>query len=93
MVDRLTKHGWCGKTWTQRGNSTSHCAECHQTFSTLSLFDKHRKDGACHRLTGNQKQDEEGVWWTPQGLANLRRLQDKAKDTFKKGDETDGDDA
>lgn len=37
-----TSHGKCGKTWKQRGNRTGHCADCHETFEGLSLFDAHR---------------------------------------------------
>lgn len=79
-----TNHGACGRTWTQRGNRTSHCDGCHATFATLDLFDRHRTgpwearrclDPATENL-GTMKrpvavaQDDEGVWSTPEGLAN-----------------------
>ena len=37
-----TRHGACGRTWKQRGNTTGHCADCHETFEGLALFDAHR---------------------------------------------------
>lgn len=37
-----TRHGACGKTWKQRGNITGHCAACHETYESSSLFDAHR---------------------------------------------------
>lgn len=38
----------CGAKWT--GYSTSHCSAsgCHQTFTSISTFDRHRSDGQCH---------------------------------------------
>lgn len=40
-------HGACGKSWVQRGNRTSHCSQCHETFEGITLFDRHqvRRDG------------------------------------------------
>lgn len=39
----------CTATWT--GTSPCHCAACHQTWSGIGLFDKHRSQygdrGAC----------------------------------------------
>jgi hypothetical protein len=37
----------CENTWT--GANVAHCAaaECHQTFSTVTWFDKHRVRGKC----------------------------------------------
>lgn len=83
----LTVHGKCGKTWTQRGNRTSHCGGCCQTFSTLSLFDAHHRirkgESFCWGLEGYEDQfrkfvrDQEGVWWTPQGLEYLDVLRER----------------
>lgn len=39
-------HGECGRWWT--GNERSHCSGCHETYSSLSAFDAHRKGGQCH---------------------------------------------
>lgn len=47
---RLVTHG-CGRSWRQRGNRTSHCGGCHQTFEGLSLFDAHLEHGADGTLT------------------------------------------
>jgi hypothetical protein len=36
----------CGTRWS--GNSTCHCAACHQyTFVGVTAFDRHRKGGTC----------------------------------------------
>lgn len=79
-------HGKCGATWEQRGNSTSHCAGCHETFSTLGLFERHRRGGGCVDVTEGLIQDEELVWWSPEGLENLYRLQEVGRERFGKGD-------
>lgn len=40
----------CGERWA--GNSTAHCAACHLTFTVVSAFDKHRRNGECvHPVT------------------------------------------
>ncbi|MDU4028294.1 MAG: hypothetical protein E7H38_07985 [Varibaculum cambriense] len=31
----------CGKTWIQHGNSSGHCAKCHETFYGIASFDNH----------------------------------------------------
>ncbi|PRB08797.1 hypothetical protein CQ044_00030 [Microbacterium sp. MYb64] len=46
----LTTHG-CGKSWRQRGNRTSHCGGCHETFEGLTLFDAHLVHGKDGSLT------------------------------------------
>lgn len=45
-ADVWVTHG-CGKKW--RGASRSHCGAkgCHLTFSSVSTFDAHRKNGVC----------------------------------------------
>ena len=70
-----TTHGACGKTWTQRGERTSHCGGCHETFGTLSDFDKHRREGKCLPPAEHLTQDDEGVWCTSEGLASREVLQ------------------
>lgn len=35
----------CGARWA--GANTSHCGNCHDTFSGVSTFDRHRRDGRC----------------------------------------------
>lgn len=39
-------HGTCGRWWT--GSERSHASCCHETFSSLSAFDAHRKGGRCN---------------------------------------------
>lgn len=34
-------HGQCGKWWT--GAERSHCGGCHEMFSSLTAFEKHRR--------------------------------------------------
>lgn len=70
----MTTHGACGKSWTQRGERTSHCGGCHETFGALSIFDKHRRDGRCLPPAEGLVQDDEGVWCTTEGLANREVL-------------------
>lgn len=35
----------CGAHW--KGLSPCHCSSCHVTFSCITAFDGHRKDGKC----------------------------------------------
>jgi hypothetical protein len=49
-MSALTTHGACGKSWKQRGNTTGHCAKCHETFEGLGLFDAHQKLDADGRV-------------------------------------------
>lgn len=37
--------GGCTNTWT--GIAMAHCASCHGSFSVVSNFDKHRRNGKC----------------------------------------------
>lgn len=41
------RHGCsgCAVTWTQMG--VAHCPSCHGTFADVTLFDRHRRHGAC----------------------------------------------
>lgn len=39
-------HGQCGRWWT--GAERSHASCCHETFSSLSAFDAHRKGARCN---------------------------------------------
>jgi hypothetical protein len=47
-VNKLYRpHCGCGKSWT--GTARCHCGSCHETFTGLSAFEK-------HRVTVNQSQ-------------------------------------
>lgn len=35
----------CGSSWG--GLRTAHCGACHETFTTVGNFDKHRRNGKC----------------------------------------------
>lgn len=41
-----TRHGACGRWWT--GAERSHCGGCHQTFTGMSAFERHRKGLRCN---------------------------------------------
>ena len=77
-----TSHGRCGRSWTQHGNRTSHCAACHETYANLSLFDAHRPGawtGRVCSVPSGLVQDAEGVWWTLEGLANRDSLVERGR--------------
>jgi hypothetical protein len=38
----------CGATWS--GSKVSHCGSCHQTFSSLSSFDRHQSRTGTDKL-------------------------------------------
>jgi hypothetical protein len=40
----MTTHA-CGAVWN--GTAAAHCGGCHETFSTVGNFDKHRRNGTC----------------------------------------------
>lgn len=44
----------------------SHCGSCHKTFSGLTVFDDHRKDGACVDIGLTEKNGIWGNWGTRQ---------------------------
>lgn len=84
----LTTHGVCGRTWHQAGNWTSHCGGCHETFASLSLFDRHRvgDHGADRRCLNPAEmtdsgaplaQDEHGTWYSPAARAALRAAHER----------------
>jgi hypothetical protein len=74
-VPRIT-HGACGATWN--GVSAAHCSGCCRTFSSPTLFDRHRsKTGGEHGscldpatladANGNQIcEHRDGLWRFPE---------------------------
>ena len=42
-------HGACGRWWT--GVERSHCGGCHETFTGLTAFERHRKGLRCNPPT------------------------------------------
>ena len=64
----------CGKRWS--GNATAHCAgSCHLTFTVVSAFDKHRRNGTClhPEVVGLCERVREGytAWgWPDSGKTN-----------------------
>ncbi len=54
----------CGKSWT--GESRCHCASCHQTFSNVTHFDKHRKSYKCvDPQSVGLELNERNIWTRP----------------------------
>ena len=51
----------CGRSWA--GLAQAHCATCHNHFSTVSNFDKHRVQGLCYIDGADLKQQ-----WGPYGV-------------------------
>lgn len=43
------RHGTCGRWWT--GAERSHCGSCHETFSSLTAFERHRRGLRCNEPT------------------------------------------
>lgn len=50
----------CGKQWT--GVSRAHCGACHETFNSVSLFDRHRKGRSCVACSDLGLVQTSGVW-------------------------------
>ena len=42
---QVIRTGCCDATWT--GTAPAHCAGCHETFTSTSGFDAHRRAGRC----------------------------------------------
>jgi hypothetical protein len=53
----------CGKDWT--GFKRCHCATCHLNFTSLSAFDKHRKDFKCLDPARRGLVERDGYWGAP----------------------------
>lgn len=51
----------CDKKWG--GFAACHCTVCHETFTTVGNFDRHRKTGKCEHPTAcGFVQGQNGVW-------------------------------
>ena len=51
----------CGKEWS--GVRMAHCPTCHETFSIVPNFDRHRKNGKCVDPKEVQlRQNDRGTW-------------------------------
>jgi hypothetical protein len=53
----------CGKDWT--GFKRCHCGACHLNFTSLSAFDKHRKDFKCLDPAKRGLVERDGYWGAP----------------------------
>lgn len=40
----------------------AHCSVCHETFGGVSMFDRHRRDGACLRPESCGMTNRDGIW-------------------------------
>lgn len=47
VVTRLPHSCGCGKRWGGSPDGPAHCSGCHETFSTVGNFDRHRREFAC----------------------------------------------
>ncbi|HEX3778494.1 MAG TPA: hypothetical protein VHX38_02425 [Pseudonocardiaceae bacterium] len=57
----------CDARWT--GSSRAHCTapNCHRTFATAGLFDRHRRGFACIDPTGIDGMElRDGLWRSPE---------------------------
>lgn len=55
----------------------AHCTVCHRTFSAVTHFDAHRRDGWCLDPRDLGLTDSAGLWSTPEG--HQRRAIDTAR--------------
>lgn len=53
-------HGQCGKWWTGAGRS--HCGGCHETFSSLTAFERHRRGLRCNDPADSGLEAREQPW-------------------------------
>jgi hypothetical protein len=53
----------CDKEWS--GHRRCHCTGCHENFSSVSAFDKHRKDFACRQPAETGLVLADGYWSHP----------------------------
>ena len=53
----------CGKVWT--GARRCHCATCHENFSSISTFDRHRVNGYCRNPIARGLIRVNGYWQQP----------------------------
>jgi hypothetical protein len=63
----------CKSKWTGLGRA--HYCSCHQTFNSVSSFDKHRKNFAClDPLDLKMEMNEHGIWRVPLSDEQKMRL-------------------
>jgi hypothetical protein len=55
----------CGASWP--GTARCHCSGCHQTFSAITAFDRHRVDGRCQdpHIRDLEYDEAAQVWRSP----------------------------
>jgi hypothetical protein len=64
--------GGCAATWA--GEDRAHCASCHRTFDTVSVWDAHRVDGKCqHPRRLGLTATKNGIWLEPLPQERRRR--------------------
>ncbi|MCX5202440.1 hypothetical protein OG897_13405 [Streptomyces sp. NBC_00237] len=71
IPNNAIQHGACGKWWS--GAERSHASCCHETFSSLTAFERHRRGMRCNDpasvgLVARQK--PYGTLWGLPGPAN-----------------------
>lgn len=56
----------CSTRWTGSGRAHCSAANCHRTFATVGLFDRHRRGYACLDPTGIGGMElRDGMWRSP----------------------------
>jgi hypothetical protein len=64
--------GGCDATWA--GEDRAHCASCHRTFDTVSVWDEHRRDDRCvHPRRLGLATTKNGIWFKPLARNTPRR--------------------
>lgn len=59
----------CGANCRTPTGNMAHCTVCHGTFSGVTYFDEHRRDGWCLNPVAIGLVLDDGLWATPEGHA------------------------
>lgn len=67
----------CGPNCIKPSPAQAHCAAtCHQTFSGVGGFDRHRRAGIClDPATLGMSKNGKGIWRTPMTAEQAEKLQ------------------
>lgn len=79
----------CPNRWD--GLDTCHCASCHSTFTTVRVFDRHRRNGSClppEAVVLVPAQREYLCWTTPMRPGFVHGAKSQALSAPSEGDVT-----